>query len=1017
MQQDASVSGTGNVVVQIVGDGNRVEVGHPHLTLTLYLARRQIRTDLDRLSPYTRSVPLIGRDREMASLWAFLDDPRPLTARVLIGGAGSGKTRLALELCEQAHAKGWSAGFVGRHELKRFFTQQNLSVWGWNRPTLMVVDYAAEHAELLGQWLDELADRLVPDGTPPLRLLLLERHASTEAGWWTTVFASGGYGASGKRALLDPPKPVPVHPLALGNDRLALLNAMLMGGSAPIDLAELDNEELGKRLMEREWGGDPLFLMMAALQASRVGVQALSLGRLDLACELAERECDRLQYLAKARLLDPVLVLHLAACVTLAQGLGRSEFEEFADREKLSIHRSDGGDAAQIADLLQEALPRLHGIAPVLPDLIGEALVLRIFGRATDMGIPAVSRCYAVFGQSVAESVIRSTQDFAPHSALLLRWLDAIFEAAGDCEDRVAALTDSLPVASVVLRNFNLRVAQKLHAMHIKREDLAPEVRAASLHALSLVQAQVGQWESALRTAEETAVIYRKIVESGSGPFLPQLAASLNTLANRLSDMGQYESALEMTRGVTDIYRVLAEQLPEIFRPALAMALDNHATSLSALGHYKCALKVAKQAVSLYRELTGQRPDVFRPDLARALHNVANRFSELGKREHALGAAQEALGLYRELAGQLPDVFLPYLAGTLNNVANRMNSVGQYECALQAAGEAVDLYRELAGQLPNSFLPDLAMSLNNFAAMLGGLGQHETALDVAREAVDLYRKLVQSRPDSFNIQFNASLNNLANEFSELGNYESALEVVQEAVELCRRIYKQQPDVSRPALAMSLNNFANRLMGLGHLESAIDVVQEAVELRRELSKQRPDAFLPDLAMSLNNFAAMLSGLGQYEHALEATREGIAIYRGLQKQNSNAFQSDLAISLNNFATILCHVRQYKRALEAAREAADLYRNLVKLQPDVFRSSSARSLIVLALQTRDLNGPSSAIPLACEAIETLLPAFLCHPSVHASLMQTLLSEYLQLCELLQQEPNILLLEPLRPYFNEES
>ncbi|BDC46002.1 hypothetical protein [Paraburkholderia terrae] len=41
---------------------------------------------------------------ELASLHAFLNAPAPISARVLVGGEGSGKTRLALELCEQASA-------------------------------------------------------------------------------------------------------------------------------------------------------------------------------------------------------------------------------------------------------------------------------------------------------------------------------------------------------------------------------------------------------------------------------------------------------------------------------------------------------------------------------------------------------------------------------------------------------------------------------------------------------------------------------------------------------------------------------------------------------------------------------------------------------------------------------------------------------------------------------------------------------------------------------------------------
>jgi DNA-binding NtrC family response regulator len=93
--------GSGNTVIQIVGDGNRVEAGHSHLSLTRFAARRQIRQDFDRLSPYTRSVPLIGREAQMDSLCAFLDQPAGVRVRVVTGPGGCGKTRLALELCEQ----------------------------------------------------------------------------------------------------------------------------------------------------------------------------------------------------------------------------------------------------------------------------------------------------------------------------------------------------------------------------------------------------------------------------------------------------------------------------------------------------------------------------------------------------------------------------------------------------------------------------------------------------------------------------------------------------------------------------------------------------------------------------------------------------------------------------------------------------------------------------------------------------------------------------------------------------
>lgn len=93
---------SGNTIVQIRGDGNTVITGLPRLVLTRYFGRREIRGELDRLSPYTRSVRLIGRAEEMTGLETFLRGGDRILVRVLTGSSGSGKTRLALELCEKA---------------------------------------------------------------------------------------------------------------------------------------------------------------------------------------------------------------------------------------------------------------------------------------------------------------------------------------------------------------------------------------------------------------------------------------------------------------------------------------------------------------------------------------------------------------------------------------------------------------------------------------------------------------------------------------------------------------------------------------------------------------------------------------------------------------------------------------------------------------------------------------------------------------------------------------------------
>ena len=106
MAQTAHVTGNHNTVVQIAGDHNTVVLGRAFLTLTRFDSQRHSSHPLSALSPYSRSTQLLGRDDELASLRAFLDSPQPISVRVVVGGGGSGKTRLALALYDQMQAEG-----------------------------------------------------------------------------------------------------------------------------------------------------------------------------------------------------------------------------------------------------------------------------------------------------------------------------------------------------------------------------------------------------------------------------------------------------------------------------------------------------------------------------------------------------------------------------------------------------------------------------------------------------------------------------------------------------------------------------------------------------------------------------------------------------------------------------------------------------------------------------------------------------------------------------------------------
>ena len=388
MKQIVSAGGSGQVIVQISGDGNSVVVGYPHLMLTQHRGLlRRVASDpntgkareIDVIRPYTRSIDMVGRQRQMNILCKWVNTTPPVSVMVMTGDTGIGKTRLALELVEKMAQDGWRSGFLTRADLKRFIGQHNLADWGWNAPVLAVVDYASASTRVLHEWLKELSrNRLLEDdeaeGLPPLRLLLLERQANSETGWWSEVLGVG----SEKGALeqiVDRESPIVLGRLADAAERRAVLTSTLerLGGSANM-LAVTGDSGFDRRLERLTWGGVPLMLMMTAAAVAATGLrQVIAMGANKLAISVAEMELERIRKVVEGAGLAVELrpmVNHLTAVVILHQGLAANACEVI-EEECRELHYVVPGGSADGAG----------GIATIEPDMIAEALLVSVWDR------------------------------------------------------------------------------------------------------------------------------------------------------------------------------------------------------------------------------------------------------------------------------------------------------------------------------------------------------------------------------------------------------------------------------------------------------------------------------------------------------------------------------------------------------------------------------------------------------------------------------------------------------------
>jgi tetratricopeptide (TPR) repeat protein len=827
--QHGNASGQGSIVVQVAGDGNVVNLlrDEPALWLETFeqgtwgQVTRRAKADAgaepgwtasglaekDLLVAYSRRIAMAGRQSDFARAKAWLVAPPVIGLQVLTGAGGRGKTRFALELCRERRSAGWFAGFVTADELLRFVTNEQIARWGWGRPTLVVIDYAAGKAEQLRALLRALASHPVwgaaPEKRHRLRLLLLERSAARGQGWWPNAFGGTDGEGTAIGQMIDPDSPAELGPITDPADRRAIFTDALrqaMKRAAPL------GPEHDQALAGLSWGGEPLFLAMAGLYAARNGVpQALALPADQLALDVAAEELARIKkvWRANGRPAEAEgFAAHMAALATLCGGLDREGAEIAIDREKAALRRAGLGDAPDLRDALADALPGPEGgVAPILPDILGEAAMILAW-KETGVAQAAITRALPTHRATVVQAVVRAAQDFAIHGRQApVAWLRAVLDATS-ARVELEALSDALPHATVELREVAVAITEKL---------------------LALPAAQAG--DAAWR------------------------ALSLNTLSVRLSALGQREAALTAIEEAVEVYRSLAAVRPDAFLPYLAMSLSNLSIAMSDLGRHEAAVPVSDEAVAIRRQLAARQPSEYLPDLATSLHNLSICLSGVKQRQEALAASNEAVAIRRQLAAAQPDNFLPSLSLSLNNLSAIFCVLGRLSDALITIEEAVAIRRRLAATRPDEFLPELTGSLNNLSNCLSGLEMREEALAASEEAVAINRRLAVVRPVAFEPELAGSLTNLSNHLSALRRREAALAASEEAVATYRNLAGARPDTFLPLLAMSLNGLSARLSDLGRGKAALAAIEEAVAIRSRFAAAQPEVFGGDLGQSL------------------------------------------------------------------------------------------------------------------------------------------------------------------------
>jgi hypothetical protein len=753
-----------------------------------------IAKELDILDPRREIIPFVGRTENVRDFWNWLVDTSPgerVNVRTIVGGAGNGKTRFAIHLARllhNFHPGEWWCAFVkpdaDKRLVKHIFDGHN---------SLLIVDYAASQVAGVKALLKHLDQwRLRPGSTGRVRVLLLERDASEKEGWLSRVAEKGGDSES----LFAPSsKPFELSSVPAFSDQRVILESTLaacrrlgFGHCASIPKAG-ENPVFQELLKQLKWQG-PLYLQMAAIVGAHSNlVDALSLSRLDLAHDLANRELRRMRdrFFPEDSEFRFSQLVHAVKLVTLAGGASDSEVERIVReaRHSISGEKVPGGwndDLGAIAEKLRAAVP---GLRPITPDIVGEAFLLSGKEVLTDA---QVGRAWGLFGGRIVPALIRATTDFG--SPVLQQ----------------AMRREPLGWLNVILNHGEEQSLEALESAFLGRD-----VRFDRSISISGLAARV--FEDLLKLTPEGQLSRR-------GQLLGNLSVAQSSIGNRAA-------AADLARRAVEIYEELAENDPNAFLPDFALSVNNRAFMLSDIGQRDGALVQARRAVEIYERLAEANPKAFLPDLAMSVNNLAKMLSEVGQREAALEQARRAVEIYRKLAEANPDAFLPNLAASVNNLALILSAVGQRDAALEHVRRAVEIREKLAEANPDAFLPDLALSVNNLATMLSDVGQRGAALEQARRAAEIYGKLAEANPDAFLPALGTSVNNLANRLGEVGQRDAALEQARRAVEIREKLAEANPDAFLPDLAKSSIVLALQLAALGQLPEARAAAERAL----------------------------------------------------------------------------------------------------------------------------------------------------------------------------------------------
>ena len=666
-------------------------------------------------------VPFHGRVELLEDLSEWCDATDSVSAWMVTGPGGQGKTRLARKLAATRRDDGWVVGWLRADDGHQadFAPLAESAV-----PVLLIVDYAETRSEQLTRLLDVVC--ATPAGRPRVRLLLLARSAGA---WWPRIIYSSTVieRTLGRRETSLPSlEATPEGRAALfatAAERFA--EALRRPGEAPVPLPRPPSD-LGQPRYD-----SVLTIHMTALVALlQAGPDSLAEDGGEYVEDLLLRHEERYwQKAAAARGLRFAYSNALARAVAVATLFTADTEAEAARLLGLMPGLRDQPEERRLAlaewlhDLYPASDRRFWG--RLQPDRLGEHLIARVTAGSPDL-FDGLFAQLSRYDTKYAFEVLSRAAALRPAIADTIARL--ITERPELAASAVAAATRSDhpdPIVQAVDPLID-RIAEEPAWL----EELLAVTWAAP--------ALFGSWN--VRAESVLTGRYRDLTQEDPATYRPELAAHLFSQAERRSAIGDIAGALPLAEEAAELQRTLADGADH----GLGNALGLLSGLYSQTGRTRKAVEVCREAAQIFEGLDPPSPR----ERAQAWSNLSKFLNDDGNPGGSLRAAEYALKVYHEVPE--PDAWLTVIATSAGtNKANRLIDFGNHEAGLAMHREIVDTRRRIARDHPMLFDGDHASGLYNLAKTLARMGHREEALPHLEESIDVYRQLAGRIPDVY----------------------------------------------------------------------------------------------------------------------------------------------------------------------------------------------------------------------------------------------------------------------------